>query len=187
MSALGCAGMALMLVVGIPSVAAAQVTAAAMTLGYQYQWVPAGAIPAGFTLDVSVPLRAAASFVGQFDWSRKSEPGVQLSSTQTVFMVGGGIRWSQGGPTIRPFIQLLAGVARNSFHDTFSNNNPPYLAGRTIDSGGTFALAQAGGGLSVSLSPRVSAVGQIDYRPYLHTSAVWSSARAVAGIRVTFK
>ena len=182
-----CASVTLLLA-GFALPAAAQDRGADLSVGYQYQWVPAGGIPVGFNVDVSAPLGTVVSIVGQFDWSRKSEPEIQLTSTQTVSMFGGGFRWSRRGSTARPFLQLLAGVTRNSFHTTFSANNAPQVAGRTFDSGGTLTTVQVGGGLAVSLNSRISAVSELDYRPYVHSWGLWShSFRAVGGVRINLK
>jgi hypothetical protein len=165
--------------------AAAQDRGPDLSVGYQYQLVPAGGIPVGFTVDVSVPLGTAVNIVGQFDWSRKSETGIQTTNTQIVSTFAGGIRGIRRGATVEPFLQLLAGVTRNSFHTTFSTNNVPQFAGLTFDSGGMLATVQVGGGFAVSLNRRVSAVGELDYRPYIHSWGHWShSARAVGSVRI---
>jgi hypothetical protein len=177
-----------LVLVGLALPAAAQGRGADLSVGYQYQRVPAGGIPRGFTVDVSAPLGTVVNVVGQFDWSHKSEAGIQLADTQTVSTFAGGIRWNRRGSTIEPFLQFLAGATRNSFRTTFSANNAPQVAGRTFDSGGTFATLQVGGGLAISLNRRVSAVGELDYRPYIHNWGAWShSARAVGGVRINFK
>jgi hypothetical protein len=182
-----CTQMALVMV-GFASPVAAQGRGPDLSVGYQYQWVPAGGIPAGVTVDVSAPLGTGVNVVGQFDWSRKSETEIQMATTQTVSTFAAGIRWGRRGPAIEPFLQLLAGTTRNSFHTTFSTNNVPQLAGLTFDSGGTLATLQAGGGVAMSLNRRISAVAEVDYRPYLHNWGSWShSARAVAGIRINLK
>lgn len=173
---------------GLAVPASAQDGGADLSLGYQYQRVPADGIPVGFTVDVSTPLGTLVDIVGEFDWSHKSTAEIQLTSTQTVFTFGGGIRLRRRGSRTEPFLQLLAGVTRNSFHTTFSANNIPGLAGRTFDSSGTLATVQLGGGLAVSLNSRISAVGELDYRPYIHNWGLWShSARAVGGVRINLK
>ena len=182
-----CAQMTLVMV-GLALPATAQGRGPDLSLGYQYQWVPAGGIPAGFTVDVSAPLGTGVNVVGQFDWSRKSEAEIEVATTQTVSTFVGGLRWSRQRPSIEPFLQFLAGMTRNSLHTTFSTNNVPQLAGLTFDSGGTLATLQVGGGFAMSLNGRISAVGEVDYRPYIHSRGSWShSARAVAGVRINLK
>lgn len=180
-----CAWMTLVLV-GLALPVAAQDRGADLSVGYQYQFVPAGEIPVGFSVDVSVPFGRVMNLVGQFDWSRKSEAAIQATSSQTVSMFSGGIRASRYGSRTKPFLQLLAGVTRNSFRTTYSTINTPQLAGRTFNRGGTMATVQMGGGLAVSLNGRVSAVGELDFRPYIHRWDIWSpSFRAVVGVRIS--
>jgi hypothetical protein len=177
-----------MTLVGLALPAAAQDRGPDLSVGYQYQSVPAGGIPGGFTVDVSAPIGTDVNIVGQFDWSRKSETGTQTTHTQIASTFAGGIRGIRRGSTIEPFLQLLAGVTRNSFHTTFSTNNAPQVAGLTFDSGGMLATVQVGGGLAVSLNRRISAVGEVDYRPYIHNWGHWShSARAVGSVRINLK
>jgi hypothetical protein len=172
---------------GLALPAAAQDRSADLSVGYQYQLVPAGGIPVGFTVDVSAPLGTFVNIVGEFDWSHTSEAEIQSTSAQTVFTFGGGIRVRRRGPRTAPFLQFLAGVTRNSFQTTYSANNTPEFAGRTFDSGETLATVQVGGGLTVSLNSRISAVGQLDYRPYIHSGGLSHSARAVAGVRINLR
>ncbi len=167
---------------GLALPATAQDRSPEVTVGYQYQEVPAGSLPVGFTVDVSAPLGTVVDIVGQFDRSRTSRAEAVITSVQTVSTFAVGIRGSGHGSTIRPFLQLLAGVTRNSFHYTFAD---PSLARFLQDTGATLATVQVGGGLAASLNRRVSAVGELDYRPYIHDWGLWShSFRAVGGIRI---
>jgi hypothetical protein len=175
----------ILVLAGLAFPAAAQDRGPELTVGYQYQEVPAGSLPFGFTVDASAPLGTVVDIVGQFDWSRTTTAEIVITSVQTVSTFAGGIRRSGRGSTFRPFLQLLAGVTRNSFHYTLAG---PHYAPPLKDTGGTMATMQVGGGLAVSLNRRVSAVGELDYRPYIHSLGSWShSLRAVGGVRINLK
>lgn len=110
-------------VVGLVLVASAvPASAQNVSFGYQYQHLSSGGdgvnMPAGFNVDVGVPVGSGVSIVGQFDWSRKSESevvlGTSVDATVNVSTFGGGVRWAAHTPGLAPFVDviIIAGQTR---------------------------------------------------------------------------
>ena len=167
------------------------VVAQDLSVGYQFQRLSAAGdslnLPAGFNVDISVPILGDLRVLGQFDLSRRTESkvilGTTLEGTSTFATFGGGVRWtSHANPSATPFIQLVVGATRES--DTGK------IAGVSFsgaDFTATDAMMQVGGGAAVPLSKRVSAVGQFDYRRIFTKDLGTNSIRFVGSIRFMIK
>ena len=178
---------ALLLLLGAAVPVAGQSKSPDLTLAYQFQRFPGGGdvssnVPGGFNVDVSYPIQGDLRVVGQFDWSRKTESqsalGVTAEATATNSVFGGGVRWgSHVSMDYTPYVHVLVGAARSS--GSVSVGSRELFSGSDTD-----AIVQVGGGVTVPINKKVSAVGQFDYRRIFTSDEGTNSIRVVGGIRV---
>jgi hypothetical protein len=175
----GALGAALLLVAAAAPVAA-QDQGLDVTVAYQFQRVSCSdcgdAInaPLGFSLDAAGPLLSSLwSWVGQIDWSRKSESNV----TETFSTFAAGVRWSSRQPSgAIPFLQVLLGATRDKGSVDVGNT--------TVTTSNTNFQFEVDGGAAFPISSdnKTSLVGQLGYRRVTQDPGL-NNFRVVAGVR----
>ncbi len=159
--------------------AAAQDEGIDAAVAYQFQRVScsdcgnATNFPAGFSLDAAGPLGSLWSWVGQIDWSRKSESNV----TTTLSSFAGGVRWSSRQPSgAIPFVQVLIGATRDKGSVEVGNT--------TITHSTTNFEFEVDGGAAYPITSdnKTSVVGELGYRRIAQDPGL-NNVRLVAGVR----
>jgi hypothetical protein len=170
--------------------AAAQTKGVDVTAAYQWQRLTCSGCdstnyPAGFDVDVAGMINSTLSWVGQFDWSRKSESnsfaGGTVDASQKLSTFGGGVRWFfPNGGTAAPYVQGVVGATHESFSCSASGG------GVTVscpDSSDTKGMIQVGIGVAPKLTDKLAGVAQFDYRRIFTEGEGTNSIRFIVGVR----
>jgi len=149
-------------------------------IGYQVLHIPDETFPFGLNFDVSAPVAGRIDAVGEFGFATDDQTESGISGNLRFYTFGAGPRWSLAGTTagrrpIVPFAQIVAGAAKT--HADLRLNGT-----RFTDSDWAFML-QPGAGVTVPLTPVLSAMAQVDYRRSFFETAE-NEFRFVFGVRV---
>jgi hypothetical protein len=175
-------------IIGVGLVASAVPAAAQnVSFGYQYQHlsgVNQGVnMPAGFNVDVGMPVGSGVSLVGQFDWSTKTASELVLATSVSgsvdVSTFGGGVRWTAKMPSAAPFVDVL-------FGGTHISGSGSVAGIQVASDSSTDPMLQIGGGVAIPVGSAVSVLGQVDYRRMFTQDQGTDSVRFVGGVRVGF-
>lgn len=150
----------LVILMGMPSVTVAQ-NAGEIAGGYQFmrQFPLGGNFPAGWFVSAGAELSDTLALVGEVAGSQMSETSthVDVTSDRDVLTVLGGARFGMEAGPIRPFGQMLVGLAMSEM-DVSGTGFEPHSA-----SDQAFAI-QPGGGVDIPLTESVAARAMVDYR-----------------------
>jgi hypothetical protein len=153
---------AVLLLIGAASPVAAQSNGFEVEPFYQFQHSScsdcgdAVNFPMGFGADVTGMINPMWSWVGDLDFSRKSESAVGVDITETVVFFGAGARWTKMQASgIAPFVQFMIGAARDSVDTDLFGSDSQTKFGFDVDGGVRYPLGA---------NNKTSLFGQIGYR-----------------------
>jgi hypothetical protein len=150
-----------------------------VSLGYQILHVPDETYPFGWNLDVSAPLNDVWRIVGELGMSRDEQTEVGVSGKLKYWHFGAGPRIAADQGAVRPFVQVLGGVAHPRADLVLAN------FAEVHDADWAFML-QPGAGVAVPIGAVVSVIGQADYRRVFFREQGDNEYRVSFGVRFGF-
>jgi len=150
------------------------------SIGYEMLHVPDETYPFGWNVDVSGAVNDVWRLVGEFGMSRdeQTEPGV--SGMLKYYHFGAGPRLATGFGSVRPFVQLLGGVAHPRADLVLGNVTQ-------LHDGDWAFMLQPGAGVAVPMGHVLSVVGQADYRRVFFREQGDNEFRVAFGVRFDFR
>lgn len=151
--------------------------------GYQYMWDKEleESFPTGWFVSGAGHLTSRLAVVGEIAGSHKTERDADFKASFSLYTFMGGVRLSltQRSSTVRPFVQLLGGMARASASVD--------VAGMRLEESLTEPAVQPGGGVDIQLSPATAARVMVDYRrTFFDAGDSGNEVRVAAGVVLRF-